>query len=414
MLEELFMKQILKVFKNFNFSKEEQEQNQMILDMVYELAMNEIIEKEQDWDEEGAHFDPQTKQVDYPSGMMELFKKCQENDLFAIIVPEQYDGFGLSYTLWTAVIELMARASLAFSMFFPSQSLSIEIINNYGTPEAKEKYLPLLSSGDAIGAMAFSEPNAGSDISAVATKAEKEGDSYYLTGNKVFLSHGGASGTNIGLAVTDKSLGPRGLSAFVIDPKIAKDGYEVVRIEEKMGLHGSITAQVALDRAEVPKENLLGKENEGLRLILGSLASSRIGIAAQSAGIAETALQESINYANQRVQFGRPIGKHQAISFMLADMATQVHQARLLYLNTAHMKHNGEDTQIESSMTKYFTTEIAQKVTYDAVQIHGGYGYSREYRVERLFRDARVLTIYEGTSEMQKMIISRGTLARAQ
>ncbi|MFX0182442.1 MAG: acyl-CoA dehydrogenase family protein [Candidatus Hodarchaeota archaeon] len=408
------MKQISKIFKTMNFTKEEAEQNQMILEMVYDLAMNEIIEKEQEWDEEGAHFDPGTKQVSYPSGMMDLYKKCQENDLFAIIVPEEYDGFGLSYTLWTAVIELIARASLAFSMFFPSQSLSIEIINKFGTPTAREKYLPLLARGDAIGAMAFSEPNAGSDISAVTTKAELEGDSYYLTGNKVFLSHGGAAGTNITLAVTDKSLGPRGLSAFIVDPKIAKDGYEVVRIEEKMGLHGSITSQVALDRAEVPKENLLGKENEGLRLVLGSLASSRIGIAAQSAGIAETALQESINYANQRVQFGRPIGKHQAVSFMLADMASQIHQARLLYLNTARMKDNGEDTQIESSIAKYYTTEMAQKVTYDAVQIHGGYGYSREYRVERLFRDARVLTIYEGTSEMQKVIISRGTLARAQ
>ncbi|MFX1505319.1 MAG: acyl-CoA dehydrogenase family protein [Promethearchaeota archaeon] len=408
------MKQILKIFKNFNFSKEEQEQNQMILEMVYDLAMNEIIEKEQEWDEEGAHFDPQTKQASYPLGMMDLYKKCQENDLFAIIVPEEYDGFGLSYTLWTAVIELMARASLAFSMFFPSQSLSIEIVNNHGTPEAKQKYLPLLSSGDAIGAMAFSEPNAGSDISAVATKAEREGDSYYLTGNKIWLSHGGAAGTNITLAVTDKSQGPRGLSAFILDPKIAGNAYEVVRIEEKMGLHGSITSQVALDRAEVPKENLLGKENDGLRLVLGSLASSRIGIAAQSAGIAETALQESINYANQRVQFGRPIGKHQAISFMLADMATKVHQARLMYLNTARMKDNGENTQIESSMAKYFATEVAQKITYDAVQIHGGYGYSREYRVERLFRDARVLTIYEGTSEMQKTIIGRCTLGRAQ
>ncbi|MFX0171320.1 MAG: acyl-CoA dehydrogenase family protein [Candidatus Hodarchaeota archaeon] len=408
------MKQISKIFKTMNFNKEEAEQNQMILEMVYDLAMNEIIEKEQEWDEEGAHFDPETKQVSYPNRMMDLYKKCQENDLFAIIVPEGYDGFGLSYTLWTAVIELMARASLAFSMFFPSQSLSIEIINNFGSPEAKNKYLPLLASGDAIGAMAFSEPNAGSDISAVATKAEKEGDSYYLTGNKVFLSHGGAAGTNITLAVTDKSKGSRGLSAFIVDPQIAKDGYEVVRIEEKMGLHGSITSQVALDRAEVPKENLLGLENEGLRLVLGSLASSRIGIAAQAAGISETALQESINYANQRVQFGRPIGKHQAISFMLADMAAQVHQARLVYLNTARMKDNGENTQIESSIAKYYTTEIAQKVTYDAVQIHGGYGYSREYRVERLFRDARVLTIYEGTSEMQKTIIARGTLSRTQ
>ncbi|MHA2387465.1 MAG: acyl-CoA dehydrogenase family protein [Candidatus Hodarchaeales archaeon] len=401
------MKQLTKIFKTLNFDKEAQEQNEMILDMVYELAMNEIIEKEQDWDEEGAHFDPATKKVSFPSGMMDLYKKCQQNDLFSI-------GFGLSYTLWNAVIELMARASLAFSMFFPSQGLNIEIINNFGTPEAKEKYLPLLASGDAIGAMAFSEPNAGSDISAVGTKAEKEGDSYYLTGNKIWLSHGGAAGTYITFAVTDKSAGPKGLSAFIVDPKIAKENMEVVRIEEKMGLHGSITSSMALDRAEVPKENLLGKENDGFRLILGSLASSRIGIAAQSVGISETALQESINYSMQRAQFGRPIGKHQAISFMLADMATKVHQARLLYLNTAHMKHMGENTQIESSMAKYWATELAQKVTYDAVQIHGGYGYSREYRVERLFRDARVLTIYEGTSEMQKTIISRGTLSRAQ
>jgi alkylation response protein AidB-like acyl-CoA dehydrogenase len=409
-----FMKQLTKIFKTLNFDKEAQEQNEMILDMVYELAMNEIIEKEQDWDEEGAHFDPATKKVSFPSGMMDLYKKCQQNDLFSIIVPEKYDGFGLSYTLWNAVIELMARASLAFSMFFPSQGLNIEIINNFGTPEAKEKYLPLLASGDAIGAMAFSEPNAGSDISAVGTKAEKEGDSYYLTGNKIWLSHGGAAGTYITFAVTDKSAGPKGLSAFIVDPKIAKENMEVVRIEEKMGLHGSITSSMALDRAEVPKENLLGKENDGFRLILGSLASSRIGIAAQSVGISETALQESINYSMQRAQFGRPIGKHQAISFMLADMATKVHQARLLYLNTAHMKHMGENTQIESSMAKYWATELAQKVTYDAVQIHGGYGYSREYRVERLFRDARVLTIYEGTSEMQKTIISRGALSRAQ
>jgi len=409
------MKQLTKIFKTLNFDKETQEQNEMILDMVYELAMTEIIEKAQDWDEEGAKFVPETKKVSFPSGMMDLYKKCQQNDLFSIIVPEKYNGFGLSYTLWNAVIELMARASLAFSMFFPSQGLNIEIISKFGTPEAKEKYLPLLASGDAIGAMAFSEPNAGSDISAVATKAEKEGDSYYLTGNKIWLSHGGAAGTYITFAVTDKSAERgRGLSAFVIDPKIAKDNLEVVRIEEKMGLHGSITAQMALDRVEVPKENLLGKENDGLRLILGSLASSRIGIAAQAVGISETALQESINYSMQRSQFGRQIGKFQAISFMLADMATRVHQARLLYLNTAQMKHIGEDIQVESSMAKYWATELAQKVTYDAVQIHGGYGYSREYRVERLFRDARVLTIFEGTSEMQKTIISRGTLSRAQ
>jgi alkylation response protein AidB-like acyl-CoA dehydrogenase len=299
-------------------------------------------------------------------------------------------------------------------MFFPSQGLNIEIINNFGTPEAKEKYLPLLASGDAIGAMAFSEPNAGSDISAVTTKAEKEGNSYYLTGNKIWLSHGGAAGTYITFAVTDKTAGPKGLSAFVVDPKIAGSNMEVVGIEHKMGLHGSITSSMSLDRAEVPKENLLGKENDGFRLILGSLASSRIGIAAQAVGISETALQESINYSLQRSQFGRPIGKHQAISFMLADMATRVHQSRLLYLNTAQMKHAGANTQIESSMAKYWATEMAQKVTYDAVQIHGGYGYSQDYAVSRLFRDARVLTIYEGTSEMQKTIISRGALARAQ
>ncbi|MFX0207806.1 MAG: acyl-CoA dehydrogenase family protein [Candidatus Hodarchaeota archaeon] len=408
------MKQIMKILRTFNFDKEETEQNKMILEMVHDLTVNEIQPKDEEWDSEGAHFDPNTKKATYPSGMMELYKKCQDNDLLAIIVPEEYDGFGLSYTLHCAVIELMARASLAFSMFFPSQGLNIEIIRNFGTDEAKEKYLPDLGSGKRIGAMAFSEPNAGSDISAVQTKAEEDGDSYYLTGNKIWLSHGGAAGAYIGLAITDKEKGPRGLSAFIIDPEIAGDNLEVIRIEEKMGLHGSITAQIALNNAEVPRVNLLGKENEGLRLVLGSLASSRIGIGAQSTGIAETALQEAINYSSQRSQFGRPIANFQAIQFKLADMATMVHNSRLSYLSCARMKDNGEDTRIESSYTKYYTTEIAQKVTYEAVQIHGGYGYSREYAVERLFRDARVLTIYEGTSEMQKTIIARGQTARVQ
>ncbi|MFX0091244.1 MAG: acyl-CoA dehydrogenase family protein [Candidatus Hodarchaeota archaeon] len=408
------MKQIQKILKTFNFSKEETEQNDMIIEMVYDLAINEIQPMDKEWDEEGAHFDSETKKPSYPKGMMDLFKKAQENDLFGLIVPEEYDGFGLSYTLHCAVIELMARASLAFSMFIPSQGLNIEIIKNFGTEAAKDKYLPELGSGKRIGAMAFSEPNAGSDISAVQTKAEREGDSYYLTGNKIWLSHGGQAGAYIGLAITDKEKGPRGLSAFVIDPEIAKEGVEIVRIEEKMGLHVSITAQVALDRAEVPKENLLGKENDGLRLILGSLSSSRIGIAAQAAGISETALQLAINHASQRVQFGKPIIRHQAIAFKIADMATMVHNARLLYLNCAQMKHIGEDTRLESSYAKYYATEIAQKVTYEGVQIHGGYGYSKEYDIERLFRDARVLTIYEGTSEMQKTIISREQGKRAQ
>ncbi|MFW9995487.1 MAG: acyl-CoA dehydrogenase family protein [Candidatus Odinarchaeota archaeon] len=408
------MKQIQKILKTFNFGKEEAEQNDMILEMVYNLAMNEIQPMDKEWDEEGATFDPTTKKVSYPKGMMNLYKKCQQNDLFGLIVPEKYDGFGLSYTLHTAVIELMARASLAFSMFFPSQGLNIEIIKNFGTESAKDKYLPELASGKRIGAMAFSEPNAGSDISAVQTKAEKDGDSYYLTGSKIWLSHGGLAGTYIGLAITDKAQGPKGLSAFIIDPETAKDGLEVIRIEEKMGLHGSVTAQVALNRAEIPKENLLGKENDGLRLILGSLASSRIGIAAQAAGISETALQLAIDHATQRTQFGKPIARHQAIMFKLADMATAIHNARLLYLSCAQMKYNGEDTRVESSFAKYYAAEIAQKVTYEGVQIHGGYGYSREYDIERLFRDARVLTIYEGTSEMQKTIIGRGQMERAQ
>jgi alkylation response protein AidB-like acyl-CoA dehydrogenase len=410
------LKQIQKILKTFNFGKEEAEQNKMILEMVDELVTNEIMEKNMDesWDQEGATFDPDTKKVAYPSGMMDVFKKCQENELFGLIVPEKYEGFGLSYTLHCAVIEMMARGSLAFSMFFPSQGLNIEIINNFGTEQAKDTLLPDLASGKRIGAMAFSEPDAGSDISAVKTKATREGDSYYLTGNKIWLSHGGAAGAYITLAITDKEKGPRGLSAFVVDPDVAKEGLEVIRIEEKMGLHGSITAQIALNNCEVPAENLLGKENDGLRLILGSLASSRIGIGSQATGIAESALQEAINHANQRVQFGRPIGNHQAIAFKLADMATMVHNSRLLYLNCAQMKHSGEDTRLESSYAKYYGTEIAQKATYEAVQIHGGYGYSREYAVERLFRDARVLTIYEGTSEMQKLIISRAQLSRAQ
>lgn len=387
----------------------------MILDMVNELAINDIDPLDEEWETEGAQFNPEVDKVPrYPKGMMDVFKKAQENDLFFITVPTEYEGFGLSYTLWCAVIELVSRASHAFSMFFPSQSLSIEMINKFGTPEAKQNYIPKLGSGDAIGAMAFTEPGAGSDISAVSTKAVKEGDNYLLTGSKVFLTHGGTAGTYIGLAVTDKEKGPGGLSAFVIDPEIAKDGFEVVRIEEKMGIHGSITAQVALNDAIVPATNLLGKENGGLRLVLGVLASSRIGIAAQSTGVAEAALQQSIEYVKQRSQFGRPLAKFQATQFKLADMATKVHQARLSYLNTAHMKSNGLDTQTESSISKLYCSEIAQDVTYDAVQLHGGYGYVAEYPVERYFRNARVLTIYEGSSEMQSTIIGRAALKRSK
>jgi len=313
------------------------------------------------------------------------------------------------------VCEEISRADSGLRALFSLQAMTVPYtMMEWGGPEVRGRYVEDLVQGKTLGCTCFSEPNAGSDISAVQTKAAKDGDSYFLTGNKIWLSHGGAGGTYITLAITDKEKGPRGLSAFVIDPDIAKNGMEVIRIEEKLGLHASITAQIALNNCEVPAENLLGTEGDGLRLVLGSLSSSRIGIAAQSTGISETALQHAINYSSQRVQFGRPIAKHQAISFKLAEMATKVHNNRLLYLNCAQMKHNGEDTRVESSFAKLYGTEIAQQVTYDAIQIHGGYGYSREYDVERLFRDARVLTIYEGTSEMQRTIIGRAQLDRAQ
>jgi butyryl-CoA dehydrogenase len=269
--------------------------------------------------------------------------------------------------------------------------------------------LPILAAGKEIGAFAGTEPNAGSDLGAMSTTAVLKGNKYIINGDKTFITSGAKAGILIVFAVTDKSAGSKGISAFIIENTFK--GYKVGSIFEKLGINASQTAELIFENMEVPKENLLGKEGEGFKIALSTLDGGRIGIAAQAVGIAQAALDESIEYAKQREQFGRPIAKFQAIQWMIADMATRIEASRFLTLNAAYMKDKGGRFSKEAAMAKLFAAETAMETAIKAVQIHGGYGYTKEYTVERLFRDAKITEIYEGTSEVQKMVIA-GSLLR--
>jgi butyryl-CoA dehydrogenase len=278
----------------------------------------------------------------------------------------------------------------------------------YGTKEQKEKYLPILAKGERIGAFAGTEPNAGSDLAAMQTAAELKGNKYIINGSKTFITSGDKAGIIILFAVTDKSAGAKGISAFIIENSFK--GFKVGSIFEKMGINASHVAELIFENMEVPEENLLGKEGDGFKIALSTLDGGRIGIGAQAVGIAQAALDESIEYAKQRQQFGKPISKFQAIQFMLADMATRIEAARLLVYNAAYKKDREEPFSKDAAMAKLFASETAVDAVIKAVQIHGGYGYTKEYVVERLFRDAKVTEIYEGTSEVQRMVIARNIL----
>jgi butyryl-CoA dehydrogenase len=278
----------------------------------------------------------------------------------------------------------------------------------YGSEEQKKKYLTILASGKTIGAFAGTEPNAGSDLGAMQTAATLKGDRYIINGDKTFITSGSKAGVIIVFAVTDKSAGSQGISAFIVENDMK--GYKVGSIYEKLGINASGTSELIFENMEVPKENLLGKEGEGFKIALATLDGGRIGIAAQAVGIAQSALDESIEYSKQRQQFGRPLAKFQAIQWMIADMATRIEAARYLVYNAAFVKDKGERFSKEAAMAKLFASETAMDAVIKAVQIHGGYGYTKEYTVERLFRDAKITEIYEGTSEIQRLVISGSLL----
>jgi butyryl-CoA dehydrogenase len=368
----------------------------MIKNMVREFAEKEIAPVAAELDQK----------EEYPTKILEKMAKL---GLLGIIVPSEYGGAGLDTVSYTTVIEEISRKCASTGVITSvHNSLVCWPIMHYGTEEQKKKYLPLLAKGEKIGAFAGTEPNAGSDLGAMQTNAVLKGNEYIINGDKTFITSGSEAGIIIVFAVTDKSAGPKGISAFIVENTFK--GYKVGSIYEKLGINASKTSELIFEDMEVPKENLLGKEGEGLKIALSTLDVGRIGIGAQAVGIAQAALDESIEYSKQRQQFGRPIAKFQAIQWMIADMATWIEAARYLVYNAAYKKDLGERVSKEAAMAKLFASETAMDCAIKAVQIHGGYGYTKEYTVERLFRDAKITEIYEGTSEVQRLVISGALL----
>ncbi len=372
------------------------ETQKQVKQLARDFAENEIAPNVRKYDSTG----------EFPT---EIMKKLGEIGFLGITFPEEYGGAGLSYLDYVVIIEEISRVD-------PSIGLSVSAHNGlctnhiylFGNDEQKRRYLPDLCTGKKIGAWALTEPQAGSDAANLLTTAVKEGDHYIINGNKVFTTHGGVGEIIVVMAVTDKSKGKNGISAFIIEK--GYEGLIVGKKEDKLGMRASDTCSLTFDNCRVPAENLLGKEGQGYWQAMEILAGGRIGIAALSVGLAQGALDLSLKYAKERKAFGKYIAEFQAIQWKLADMATQIEGARLLTYKAAYLKDQGKDYSLYASMAKYFASEVAVKCANEAVQIFGGYGYIKEYPVEKLYRDAKLLTIGEGTSEIQKIIIANKIL----
>ncbi|HZS65496.1 MAG TPA: acyl-CoA dehydrogenase family protein [Burkholderiales bacterium] len=338
----------------------------------------------------------------------EALKGLAAMGLYGIAIPEQWSGAGLDYTAMAIACEEIAAGDCATATIVAVNNLVAGILNGYGNDEQKRRYLVPLAKGDMLGAFALTEPQVGSDAAAIATRAERQGAHYTLNGVKQFITSGKNADIAVVFAVTDRGAGKKGISAFLVPTKAP--GYVVARIEDKVGQRASDTAQIALENCKVPADHLLAQEGLGYRIALANLESGRINVAAQSTGVARTALEAALAYASERKSMGKPLIEHQAINFRLADMATQIEAARQLYLHAARLRDEGKPCIREASMAKLFASEMAEKVCSDAIQIHGGYGYVSDFPVERLWRDVRVTQIYEGASDIQRMVIGR-TLA---
>lgn len=334
----------------------------------------------------------------------EVIRKMGELGLMGIPVAEEWGGSGADFISYILAIEEIAKVSPTVGVILSVHtSVGTFPLLRYGTEQQKQQYIPKLARGEYIGAFGLTEPQAGSDASGLRTTAKRVGDEYILNGNKVFITNAGEAELYTVFAVTDPEKGSRGISAFLV----RKDtpGFQVGKKEKKMGLHGSNTCELILEEVRIPVDHLLGHEGQGYEIALANLASGRVGIAAQGLGIAQGAYQAANAYAKERKQFGKPLNVIQGIQFKLADMATQIEAARLMVYRAAELVSKGISCKKEASMAKMFATDTAMKVTTEAIQILGGYGYSREYPVERFFRDAKVTQIYEGTNEIQRIVI---------
>ena len=338
---------------------------------------------------------------EYPA---ENINKLFDLGVMAMTVPVEYGGAGADQISSAIVTEELGRGCASTSDIVAGQTLCCVPIMEHGTEEQKRKYLPMLTKGKVLGGMAITEPNAGSDASKSQTEARLEGDHYVINGSKCFITNGPEAGVFVIFAMTDKSKGTKGLSAFIIESSFP--GFSIGKIENKMGLHAVHTSELVFTDMIVPKENLLGKEGTGFKICMQTLDTGRIGIAAQALGIAEGAMDEAINYTKSRVQFGKPISKFQNTQFTFADMKLKIEASRLLTYQAAAVKQAGKRCTMEAAMAKLMASETAMWVTTKAVQMFGGYGYTNDYPVERMMRDAKITEIYEGTSEVQRIVIS--------
>ena len=377
---------------DFNLSEEDLELKQM----ARELADKRIYPRALEMDEKG-----ETPQ--------DLIQECAENGYFGITVPEAYGGMELSSTTFMGMLEEISAACAGFGiMLSVHNSLTCEIIKLFGSEELKQKYLPAMAAGEKIGAYCITEPNAGTDIASLSTTAVDKSDHWLLNGTKAFVTNAHYAGVFIVFAKTHPEEGRKGISCFVVD-RDAK-GLTLGKPEMKCGIKASDTREVNLQDVHVPKENLIGNPRDGFKQAVVILNSGRIGVSFQAIGIARAALEEAIKYSKERKQFDQPIANFQALQFKMADMATRIEAGRLLAYRAAQLKDAGVPCHRESSMAKLFCSQMANFVCNEAVQIHGGYGYIKEYAVERYFRDARVTELYEGTTEAQRMVISRDLL----
>ncbi|ERJ10874.1 acyl-CoA dehydrogenase [Haloplasma contractile] len=368
------------------------DQHVMMQKLFREFALNEVKPLAEKVDEEEY----------FP---VETVKKMAKYGMLGIPFKEEYGGAGadqLSYIL--AVEELSKVCATTGVILSAHTSLCCSPINEFGTEEQKEKYLVPLSKGEKLGAFGLTEPNAGTDASKQQTVAVRDGDDYIINGTKIFITNAGYADVYIIFAMTDKSKGTRGISAFIVDADA--EGFDIGKKERKLGIRGSATSELIFKDVRVPKENLLGKEGKGFKIAMKTLDGGRIGIGAQALGIAAGAIDETVNYVKERKQFDRPIAKFQNTQFRLADLKTQTEAARLLVYKAAIYKDQNKPYSNEAAMAKLFASETAMDVTTKAVQLFGGYGYTRDYPVERMMRDAKITEIYEGTSEVQRMVIS--------
>ncbi|KYZ76982.1 acyl-CoA dehydrogenase [Anaerosporomusa subterranea] len=339
----------------------------------------------------------------------ELYNELSDLGVSGICFPEEYGGAGGDTLSYILAVEELSRADDGVGVSLSATvSLCAWPIFAYGTEAQKKKYLTPLAEGTHMGAFGLTEPNAGTDAASQQTVAVLDGDHYVLNGSKIFITNAREAETYIVMAMTDKSRGTRGISAFIVEKDTP--GFTFGKKEHKMGIRSSITMELIFQDARIPKENLLGKEGDGFKIAMTTLDGGRIGVAAQALGIAQAALDHAVKYSKERVQFGKPIAANQAIAFMIADMATKVEAARLLTYRAAYCKDQGLSYSKEAAMAKMYASDAAMAVTTDAVQIFGGYGYSREYPVERLMRNAKITQIYEGTNQVQRMVVSGAVL----